>query len=251
MSLRQYLKEVKERALQRTFHEFPPEHAEAATQYADAAYRSCITWFGLPLDPQKPYFIQATAADSFCFPMPGKYYLAISEEAVIPEHLCYEIAHEMYHRVTANRQGLAGEMWIQEIMAHLTSDWFLRQQGFSGSAEAVKKHLLATPGTADISLLRASRRRRGGEWILRGGEVYSPEFVHSVVRISYALLRAVKADDLCRLSQAKTLEVWIDSLPQQDQYAACRILELPTGDKFIPDEERLLDRLFLCALSER
>ena len=37
-------------------------------------------------------------------------------------------AHEMYHRMTAGRKGLAGEMWVQEMMASLSSHWFLRRR---------------------------------------------------------------------------------------------------------------------------
>lgn len=227
------------------FEDFPAEGAEAAEQYAKDAYACCVAWYGPPLDAQKPYYVaQAVKGNSFCMPMFGKYYLAISKEAVTPEQLCSDIAHEMYHRVTTGRKGLAGEMWVQEVMASLTSHWFLRRQGFQEYAEAAKKHYLGTLGQADISAMRACRRRNPRGWILRGGSIYPNGFSDSAVRTGYALICLLDGDDLYRIIKAATLEEWIASLPQEKQYGVSRVLEVSTGSKDVPGSERDLDRLF-------
>ena len=106
MSLRQYWRDVKHRFNHHMFENFPAERVEAAEGYAKAAYASCLAWYGPPLDAQKPYCVaQAVEGSSFCKPMFGKYYLAISKEVSTPERLCSVIAHEMYHRVTAGVPG--------------------------------------------------------------------------------------------------------------------------------------------------
>jgi len=61
--------------------------------------------------------------------------ITIARQATSKEQLCETIAHEMFHRVTAGRKGLASELWIKELMATLASQWFLQHQGFKGCAE--------------------------------------------------------------------------------------------------------------------
>lgn len=217
------------------FEDYPSDGPEAAEQYAKDAYTCCAAWYGQPHDPQKPYYLQQVEGSSFCTQILGKYYIAISNKATAPEQLCSVIAHEMYHRVTAGRKGLAGEMWVQEMMAILSSHWFLRRQGFTEYADAVKKRWLDAPGEANVSLLRDSHRRRGGEWILRGGNVYSAEFTNSVGRIGHALICLMDGDDLCRMVKAATLEEWIASLPEEKQYGVSRLLEVASDGKRVPE----------------
>lgn len=147
MSLRQYWRDVKHRFKHLMFENFPAERIGAAEKYAKAAYACCVSWYGPPLEPQKPYCVsQAIEGNSSCKPMFGKYYLAISKKVTTPENLCSDIAHEMYHRVTAERKGLASEMWVQEMMACLTSHWCLRDQDFQEYADRAKKHWLSEMG---------------------------------------------------------------------------------------------------------
>lgn len=245
MSLQDYWQGVQHRVAQYTFQDFPPEGAEAAEAYAKNAYACCVAWFGPPLDPHKPYVIQqAVAGSAFCVQWRGKYYLAISKEAVSPEQLCSEIAHEMYHRVTAGRKGLANEMWVQEMMAILSSHWFLRRRGFMEYADAVENQWLEAPGKANVALLRASHRRRGGDYILRGGEIYTAEFTNSAGRIGHALIRIIDGDDLCRIAKATALEEWIASLPEEKQYSVCRVLEIPPASRGVPKDKVGLAKLY-------
>lgn len=130
-------------------------------------------------------------------------------------------------------------------MATLTSRWFLQHQGFKDCAEWIKKKSLATEGVADLDLLRnsSSGSRR---YVLSGEPVYSDAFLESVGRIGYALQKAVVIDDLVSITKASTLEGWVASLPQENQYTACRILELPVVDKAIPNDYRGVGQLFLA-----
>ncbi len=130
-------------------------------------------------------------------------------------------------------------------MAILTSRWFLQHHGFKDCAAWIRKKSLATEGMADLDLLRNSSpgARR---YVLSGVPVYSKAFLESVERIGYALEKAVEINDLFSLARANTLQKWVASLPQEDQYAACRVLELPTEDKALPYNDREVGRLFLA-----
>jgi len=245
MSTRKYMGSVKKRVLRGMLKDFPEDQDGAVTEYAQEAYDCCVTWFGQPLDPRNSYLVQqAVDGGSYCSRRLGTYCLVISTEATAPEQICLHVAHEMYHRVTTRQKGLASDMWVQEMMASLSSHWFLRRRGFSEYAEAVKEDLLGRPGGADVAMLRTSRRRAFWDLIFRGGDPYSPEFVTSVGRVAYALNRLLDADDLRRIIKATTLEEWIASLPSERQYAVCRVLDIATHDKAIPSDEKGLDRLF-------
>lgn len=244
MSLRQYWRDVKSRIKQQISDDFSAEYAGIAEQYAQAAYDCCVAWYGPPLNPQKPYCLQQVDGTSSCSYMFGKYCLMISRKATTPEQLCSVIAHEMYHRVTVKRQGLAKEMWVQEMMALLSSHWFLGQQGFTEYAEAVKKRWLDAEGKPDISLMCASRRRLGRDWLLRGGDWYTPEFTISVGRISYALMHLLNDNDLRRIIKAVTLEEWIASLPHEKQYGVCRLLEVASDGRQMPETTQDIHQFF-------
>ena len=222
--------------------DFPPETAPIVKQYAEAAYRDCVRWFGPPADAQRPYKVIQGERSFFCRSF-GNPIITISKHAASKEQLCGDIAHEMYHRVTEGRTGFANELWIKEIMATLTSVWFLRNQGFKDYTDAAKANLLAGEGKADVSLLRnASHSLR--QYIWSGAPAYPQGFAESVWRIGYALNRAVDFEHQPTLIKHSTLEGWIDSLPQEDQYAACRVLELPTEGKTKPHNDKEIGKLF-------
>lgn len=245
MSLRDYWRDVKHRFKHLMFEDFPAEGVEAAEKYAKAAYACCVAWYGPPLDPQKPYCVaQSIEGNSFCKPMFGRYYLAISKQVSTPENLCSDIAHEMYHRVTAGRSGLASEMWVQEMMAWLTSHWFLRDQDFREYADRVKNYTLSAMEEADIVAARASHRQIARNWVILGRSLYPEGFTGTVIRIGYALDCLLDDDDLRHIIKATKLEEWVASLPAERQYAVCRVLEMVTHDKAIPGDENGLDRLF-------
>ena len=142
-------------------------------------------------------------------------------------------------------KGLRGEMWVQEIMACLTSYWFCRHQGYKEYAEEFKKDWLHAKEKVDVSLLRQSVWSDERHWLVHGGDTYTVDFVQDVMRVGFALTCATAKSHVCSLSQAGTLEEWIASLPQEDQYAICRILELPCGDKALPASEKHWTRLYL------
>ncbi len=243
MSPIERLHEIWQRGQTLSSHSFPPEIAEEANRYAAEAYRSCVTWYGPPKDPQNSYRLEQTPGISMHMSFCGTHWIMISQQASSSEQLCHHIAHEMYHRVSAGRKGLGREMWIDEMLACLTSYWFCLRQGFEDYEEKLKAQWLAAEGRADVSLLRKSKRN-SRRWVLFGEDHYPAGFSQSLMRIGYALTEVLDGNHICRLPQMKTLEEWIASLPLEDQYATCRILELPCSNKSMPNTTKGWERLF-------
>ena len=109
----------------------------------------------------------------------------------------------------------------------------------------IRKNWLATEGKADMNLLRDSDQgtRR---YVLSGEPVYSPEFTESLARIGYALEKAVGVHDMFSIIKASSLEEWVASVPEENRYTACRVLELPTDDSVVPSRDKEVGKLFLA-----
>ena len=226
MSVLQQCREVWQRLQEyAAVEDFDPAAAAVVNRYADETYCLCVRLFGPPIDPQRPYKVCRGERSYHSLGL-GNHIIVITKEAKSKEQLCEIVAHEMYHRVTEGRKGLAGEFWVKELMATVTSQWFLLHQGFKGYAEWIKKDVLATEGKSDVNLLQNSSdgSRR---YVLSGTPVYSPAFINNLWRTGYALERAVKISGLASIVGANTLEEWVAALPREDQYAACRVLRLP------------------------
>jgi len=161
-----------------------------------------------------------------------------------PEHLCSDIAHEMYHRVTAGRKGLAGEMWVQEVLACLTSDWFLRSQGLEGYADHARDYWLSMMEKADVQTIRTYRRQKSRDWVFRGKSFYPNGFGDSVHRTGFSLSNLLDRSALCRMVEAETLDEWIASLPEEKQYAVCHVLEVATDGKKAPETRQDIHQFF-------
>ena len=245
MPILQYWRGVWQRIMEYTVsNEFPPETAPLVEQYADESYRYCVRWFGSPKDAHKRWNIVQGERSFFSRPL-GKPTITISKHAASKEQLCGDIAHEMYHRVTEGRKGLADEHWVKEAMAVLSSQWFQQNQGFKEYVKRLRENLTADDGRADMNILRSSSPglRR---YIWFGTPVYSEAFRKSVWRIGYALNGAVDFSEISSLIKAKTLEEWMNTLSQEDQYAVCLVLEMPTQNKVVPYAAREVGRLFFA-----
>ncbi|MGI4788139.1 MAG: tetratricopeptide repeat protein [Janthinobacterium lividum] len=223
------------------YHNFPKEIAPVVDRFAEAAYKYCVHLYGSPRNAKKGYKV-VQGKHSFYCPLPTPI-ITISGELESQEHLCMTIAHEMYHRVTEGRKGIANELWVKEMLASLTSCWFLSNQGFQDYVKASRRAIIAVESAADIHLLRRSSSATW-RYVWFDVPVYSEGFSNSVWRIGYALNRVVKGNDLCTLVKFATLEAWIASLPAEDQYAVCRLLALPTKDKAIPCGNKELSNLY-------
>lgn len=214
--------------------------------YAAEAYRYCTALYGMPADPKSPYDLtRGVGAHSSCCYALGRYTVCLSPEIKTLERQCAAIAHEMYHRVTMRRNGLHRQPWLDEMLAFLTSVWFLREHGFSSYADAYLAYAINPIGEIDISGLRAFRRPPWYRRLKDLGDTGYPEgFGTGVCRLAVALGHTIDANDLCRIARATTLAGWIASLPEEKQYSVCRVLEVPPAYREIPKDKTSLAQLF-------
>ena len=243
MLLKKMADDVK--ALSKALREPLPDKEFCHACAADAL-KFCTRLYGKPTDPQNSYqlFPGIRSSGSGCGYSPGRYTIFISPHLETREQLCADIGHEMYHRVTMRRQGFQRQLWFDEMMASVTSRWFLRSQGFSDYEKCVKDHYRALPGTVSVKALREVRYSTLRLPLRTIWQQYPIDFYSDVARLGDALSRVTDPNDLPPVINHRSLEEWVASLPQMDQYAVCRTLELPTEGKLLPDDKRLLDRLF-------
>ena len=148
MPISQYWRSVWQRASEyAVYDDFSAETKAVVDQYADEAYRYCVRWFGSPKDAHKGWKV-VQGEQSFFRRSFGKPMITISKHATSKEQLCGDIAHEMYHRVTEGRKGLADELWVKETMAVLTSQWFQQNQGFKDYMKRLRETSIADDGRA-------------------------------------------------------------------------------------------------------
>ena len=58
-----------------------------------------------------------------------------------------------------------------------------------------------------------------------------------------SVISLLDGNDLCRIIKAETMEGWINSLPQEKQYGVCRLLEVASDSKKVPETGTDLSQL--------
>ncbi len=215
----------------------PIPNEKVCQDFAANAYQYCTELYGAPGDANTLYCLLNGMDDklSSCFCSLGWYVIVLSPGLETVEQQCMVIGHEMYHRFTMHRKGLRCQIWVDELLAFLTSLWFLQQQGFSEYADAFIEGYTNSPGKIDLRVLREFRRPL---WYIRLknlGPVYPEDFYTEIARLGVALKSMVSRNDLCRIIKANSLEDWIASLPAEKQYGVCRILEVSSDGKKPPE----------------
>ncbi len=221
----------------------PLANEKECEAYAKAAYQYCIGLYGPPADSKQAYVLtRGVSSDSGCSYILGKYTITLSPELETLDQLCMVIGHEMYHRITMRRKGLRRQIWIDEMLAFLTSLWFLQQQGFSSYAEYCIGACQESADSIDLNALRTFRRPPWHKRLRDLSQAYPENFYTDIARVAVALKRIVDGNDLCRILKATTVDEWIASLPPAKQYAVCRVLEMPSDGKKMPETARDLDQ---------
>lgn len=203
---------------------------------ADAAYACCVEWYGPPDDPELPVeLVQGPWNRCSRSRILRQYIIYLYPHCETMEQRCSAIGHEMYHRVTMRRRGLRRQPWIDEMIACLTAQWFLRQQGFSEYADFLQRWYSEQMERGTVAWLRKAARPNPIHRMFVPNSSYIKRFYTSVTCVGMALDRVVASKDIRRILTAKTLADWINSLPSESRYSACRILELPPGDYRMTD----------------
>ena len=217
----------------------PIPNQEKCEEFAADAYKYCIELFGPPADPHRPYRLtNGTDEVSSCSYGLGLYTISLSPQCETLEEQCMVIAHEMCHRFIMHRKGMRQQVWVDELLAFLTSFWILRRQGLSEYAALLLENYINLPGKIDLRKLREFCSPPWYICLKNLGPIYPEHFYAEVARLAIALMRIASSNDLCRLAKVVSLEQWIDSLPEEKQYSVCRILEVSSEGRKLPASER-------------
>lgn len=213
----------------------PIPNQEKCEGFAADAYQYCSEVFGPPADPHKPYrLINGIDEISSCSYTLGLYTISLSPQCETLEEQCMVIGHEMCHRFIMHRKGMRQQVWVDELLAFLTSFWFLRRQGLSEYAALLLENYINLPGKIDLRKLREFCSPSWYICLKNLGPIYPEHFYAEVARLAIALMRIANSNDLCRLAKVVSLEQWIDSLPEEKQYCVCRILEVSSKGRKPP-----------------
>jgi len=223
----------------------PLTNEQECESYAAAAYDFSVGLYGPPADAGRPYsLITGVGNHSGCSYSFNKYLITLSPGLKTREQQCMLIGHEIYHRVTACQRGLRRQPWIDEVLAFLTSLWFLRQQGFSSYADFIIQNCQEGDRKPDLAALRAYRPYPWYERLRSLSRNYPEHFYTDVEHVALALKQIVETDALCRIIKAETLEEWITSLPPEEQYGVCRLLEVESDTKKMPETTPEIHQFF-------
>ncbi len=232
----------------------PLANAQECEAYAAAAYDYCVSLYGPPTDAGCSYIlVKGVGNRSTCSYALRRYTIRLSPGLETREQRCMLIGHEMYHRVTLRRKGLRRQPWMDEMLAYLTSLWFLQQQGFSYYADFLKDNDQKVPGRVDLDALRAFRPPALRERLRSPSMGYPEEFYTDVGRLAVALGHIANDKDLCRIIKENTLEGWIDSLSAEKRYGVCRLLEMSSSGRKVPETTRDIHQFFnaLVAIGDK
>ena len=209
-------------------------------QIADEAYYASIQWFGLPPDPQKRYLL-GFGKYSVCAysPLIRSYIIQIAPIQSLPQ-LHATIAHEMYHRVTMRRLGVHKTLWLNEMLATLSSLWFLQRQHYLWFAEHWRDTSFANSVPISISELKRVRRRSGLFTSLRGNH-YPLGFGSAILRVAIAMEAIVGKDGITRIVEQSSLQDWLGSLPNNLCIAVKWLLDIAHDP--LPCQPELYQRL--------
>ena len=185
---------------------------------APRAYDFCVEHFGEPCDPHLPYQIHRDFSRSLCShtPLLRCYMIEIDKKRHDQEQLCTLLGHEMYHRVTMRRSGVHRQPWLNEMLAYLTQQEFLRLNDYDDYAQYVEDVRLQETSSYSIYALRETKKRLN---ILAriSGNIYTLEFAKQVQRFAFDLQGIVTLREAARLVGASSFESWMAQLSEEQQ----------------------------------
>ena len=98
--------------------------------HAEKCYELCTRWFGTPRDSGIPWrLFPADRGMLTRLPLCREYLIWYPLKDSFMA-VCVCIGHEMYHRVTANVSGLREQLWVEEMMACMTSYRVMQESGW-------------------------------------------------------------------------------------------------------------------------
>lgn len=184
---------------------------------ADAAYRHHVSCFGTPKDASWKYeIITAPVATMGRDPFRRMYVLTVRVHDDPPERRLASAAHEMYHRVTSHGKGLHRQhLWVDEVLAFLATDRFLREYGLKEYCGTELKLRYAVSHRLDMRTLKGLRRRPNLFGLIPSQ--YPLHFGSTIAVLGKTLEELVGWESMCALVRCRTWQEWLAELPPKVQ----------------------------------
>jgi len=193
---------------------------------ANQAYRYHVRFFGQPEDAHWKYeIITAHKASNGRDPFRHMYIITVREQDP-PQQRLASLAHEMYHRVTSRRKGRNGlhrHLWVDEMLASLTTHKFLCDHGQREYAQEIRKRCYAQPVRLDINTLKRLKRRPDFLGLLRSQ--YPPKFAGSIAVLGMTIEALVGWETMCSLVHCGSWHEWLDTLPDKTRKHVRELIE--------------------------
>ncbi len=111
--------------------------------FSNQAYNWCVTWFGTPDDELLPYeILRAPMNGCSRHRLVKLYSIYINKNYKFQEQILATLGHEVYHRVTMQKNSLRRIVWVDEMVAFLISDRILMISGLAEYAEYRKQKIV-------------------------------------------------------------------------------------------------------------
>ncbi len=193
--------------------------------FADVAYARYVEWFGPPKNPERPYKIKGGPYSGIGYDMFAREYVIVINKKYEYYEQCFAtLAHEMYHRVTKHHRGLRQLLWVDEMMAEVSTRQLLCEQGYTDYADLRLQVDRQKVKQLNVSALKNAQRRR----VLLGlrGFAYPEGFAEGVSLLGATLEKIVGWEQMCRLIHCQTWDEWLVILPDDVRLQVCRLLGL-------------------------
>ena len=199
--------------------------------FAGRTLSNLYTWFGHPCDPTWPVVIVYGGCEMCGRNRILREYSIVLRGAYPNEAMrLAALAHELYHRATMIRRGLRSQLWIDEMLAFLTSQRILELEGAGAYAEQRFQHLHQRYQPLDLHVVQSVRTKR--RWF--GPIEYPIGFSASVARLGVDLQRIVGWRAACSLVAHSDFADWLASLPADRRAPAATTLGIPLQYVTIP-----------------
>ena len=206
---------------------------------ADLAYKYCCDWFGPPPDSERPYVIFRGRYSVCAYNFIGREYLIqIADDRKTVEEITATVGHEMYHRVTQRRSGLNKEVWVDEMLAALASQWFLQTQGLDEYGWRISACYWRYDKPVPVQEVRRTVRKKG-PFVAWRKTFYPSDFGIDIARLAFALEALVGGKCMTHMVGARSLREWIQSLSPSLQTPVFELLE-PSYEGKIAEEREIL-----------
>lgn len=183
---------------------------------AEAAYQYNIRLFGPPKDASWKFeVVTAPNASMARDPIRRIYILTVREYDAQPEHRLASVAHEVYHRVTSRRKGLHKYLWVDEMLAFLSTHHFLRDYGMNEYTEGYLQECYSQHKRLDIYTIKKVKRRPLFLSLFKSH--YPPKYSSSIAVLATTIETVVGWESMCKLVQCQTWNDWFEVIPERSR----------------------------------